>query len=206
MEKGDREQLLEYINAMHGLGVIQAEKISVLSDFSRVKTLLDMGGGSGVYSLVLAKKYPHLKAVIYDFPEVCGITEKFIRQFKAQSQVSLCKGNLLTDGVPQGFDAVLLSQVLHQYGTKECISILRKAYHALNKGGKLIINETLLDGEETGPLPSALFSLNMLIHTPRGSSYSGKRIRCWLQRIGFIDVKIQSSESLLALVTARKPT
>jgi len=205
MEREDREQLVEYINAMHGLGVVQADKISVLIDFSSVKTLLDMGGGSGIYSLVIAKTYPHLRAVIYDFPEVCAIAEKFIRQFKAQSQVSLCKGNLLVDDVPQGFDAVLLSQVLHEYGQEGCISILRKAYGALNQGGKLIINETLLHDEETGPLPSVLFSLNMLIHTPKGSSYSGKRIRGWLQKIGFVDVKVQSSESLLALVIARKP-
>jgi precorrin-6B methylase 2 len=204
-EVTDPESVLKFIKAMHGLGVIQAEKLAELIDFSGTKTLLDMGGGSSAYSLVLARKYPHLKAVVYDLPEVCDVAQKFIKQWKAESQVSVCKGNLLFDDVPRGFDGVILSQVLHGYGPRDCMNLLKKAFQALNKGGKLIINESLLNDEETGPLLPALFSLNMLVETPQGSSYSGKRIKGWLQRIGYRGVKVQSSGSPLASVTAQKP-
>lgn len=195
-----------FIEAMHGLGMVQAEKLVNLIDFSGVKTLLDMGGGSGAYSLVLAKQYPHLKAVVYDFPEVCDIAQGFIRKFKLKSRVSVNPGNLLVDNVPQKFDAVILSQVLHEHSPRDCLLILRKAYQVLNRGGKLIVNESLLNDEETGPVLPALFSLNMLVHTHQGSSYSGKRIKGWLQKIGFKGINVQPSQSLLSMVIAQKPS
>ena len=194
----------EFIHAMHGLGMTQAEGLNELVDFTHMKTMLDMGGVSGAYSLVVTKKNPHMKAVLYDFPEVCDIARKFIRRFRAGSRVRICEGNIFADNVPEGFDVVLLSQVLHEYGPSDCLLILRKAYGSLNPGGLIIINETLINSAETGPPQAALFSVNMLVHSRNGSSYSGKRIKGWLKRIGYSEITIHSSGSLLAPITARE--
>jgi len=104
-------------------------------------------------------------------------------------RVDFAAGDYLVDDLPHGYDAAWLSQILHAESPEGCLVILRKAVSALNPGGALFVHEFLLDDTMDGPLFPALFSLNMLVQTRGGQSYSEGQLRGMLAEAGLADIK-----------------
>jgi len=156
------EQAEIFTKAMHNNAMGPAKILSDKFDFSNFKKLLDLGGGSGAFSIVLTKKYEDLEAIVFDLPNVCKVTEKFIKEAKAE-KVKTIEGDFFKDELPKDCDIVLISQILHSFNSEKNKEILKKVYDSLPEKGVVIINEFLLNPEKTGPLFPALFALNMLV-------------------------------------------
>jgi len=179
------EQAKIFTKAMHDNAIGPARILSKKFDFSKFKKLLDLGGGSGAYSIILTKQYSNLEATIFELPNVCEVAEKFIHEAGVEKKVKTFLGDFFKDELPENHDVVLLSQIIHSFSAEKNKSLLKKIYTCLPKGGVLIINEFLLNKEKTGPLFSALFSLNMLINSDDGNSYNEDEIKNWLADVGF---------------------
>jgi hypothetical protein len=84
----------------------------------------------------------------------------------------------------------LLSHIIHLYDQEKARVLLKKAYDSLpNKHGIVIISEWLLNDEKTGPVPSALMSLNMVLELDRGRNYSFAEISKMLTEVGFKSIE-----------------
>jgi ubiquinone/menaquinone biosynthesis C-methylase UbiE len=166
--------------------------------------LLDLGGGPGLFAATLAEKYPQLKATVFDTPETRSLALQFFNQSPAKSRLRFKGGNFLSDRLGKGYDAALLSSVLHIYSPQDNRELLRKIYLALNPGSQLIIRDFLLNPQKTGPLIGMLFAVNMLINTERGNAYTFNEIKSWLREAGFKDIKRKPLEGRMILIKARK--
>lgn len=185
------ESARQFTKAMHNNAIAPAIALSSLTDFSRFTCLLDLGGGSGAYSIIITKKYPALKAIVFDFPYVCEVSQEYIEKMGASSNVTTHSGNFWTNEFPEGADIILLGQVIHSFNEEKNRTLLQKIHDYLPKGGMLIITEFLLNEDKTGPAFAALFGLNMLIASQDGKAYTEKEIRQLLQNAGFLDIKSQ---------------
>ncbi|MBW7990826.1 MAG: methyltransferase domain-containing protein [Planctomycetes bacterium] len=185
------ESARQFTKAMHNNAIAPAIALSSLINFSRFTYLLDLGGGSGAYSIMITKKYPNLKAIVFDFPYVCEVAQEYIDKIRASSNVTTRSGNFWMDEFPEDADVVLLGQVLHSFSEKKNRILLQKIHDYLPKGGMLIITEFLLNQDKTGPVFATLFGLNMLTASQDGKTYTGKEIRQLLQGAGFVDIKSQ---------------
>ena len=186
----DKKRLREFISAMHNTASIQADEIYTKLQIKKRSRLLDLAGGQGSYSVKFAEKNKNLKAVVFDLPDVIKLTKEHIKESGMAGQVTTKAGNCLEDSLGKGlYDTVLVSHLLHAYDVSENQKILKKCWDSLIKDGIVIIQEFILNPSKTMPLFGTLFSLNMLMGTQGGSSYSAVEMKGWLKKAGFKNLK-----------------
>ena len=186
------ESARPFIKAMHNVAIAPAIALSNLIDFSKFECLLDLGGGSGAYPIMIRKKYPNLKVMVFDRPYVCEVAEEFIKKMGASSNVATYPGDYWTNKFPEGADVVLLGNVLQASNVEKNKILLQKVYDYLPRGGMVIAVEILLNEDKAGPASATLFGLLMLMVSQDGKTYTEKEIRQLLQDAGFGDIKSQA--------------
>jgi len=204
-EKADPHDTKDFITAMHNIASVKSKELCRKIDLSDTTHLLDIAGGPGTYSIEFARVYPHLRAVVFDLEHVTPLTHEFITAAGMEDRVTTQQGNCLEDEFGNNiYDAILVSNLLHIYNPENNMKILKKCRDALKKDGKLIIHEFVLDESKTHPEFAALFSLNMLIGTQEGASYSESEYNSWLKTVGFKEIKRIDLESNSTLMVGTK--
>lgn len=177
-----------FTKAMHNNALAPANILSEKIDFSNYKNLLDLGGGSGAYSIILTNKNKDLNAVVLEFPKVCETANEYIEKLADKTRVKTQAGDYLKDEFPKS-DVILMAQILHSNSIKECKLVIKKSYDTLPSDGMIIINEFIQNPDKTGPVMPVVFALEMLLNTKDGNSYTVKEISSWLEEAGFKDIQ-----------------
>jgi SAM-dependent methyltransferase len=145
--------------------------------------VLDMGGGTGIYSLALLAANPRLRAVVWDRAEVLKVAREFADQASLTGRVDLVPGDMFADPVPAGCDVILLSNILHDWDVPECRKLVGRCAASLPRGGRLLIHDVFLNDAMDGPLPVALYSAALFTIT-EGRAYSAAEYREFLTDSG----------------------
>jgi hypothetical protein len=201
------EVLDNYVHGLFDMGKGLAQRISSLVDLSTCRSLLDIAGGSGVYSIIFCRQFPQLKATVFDLPPILQRTRHIIAREGVADQVTVREGNYFSDNFGSGFDAILLSNMLQTEGRQACRMVLQKAFAALNPGGKILVHGIMPNLDRVGPLQPVLFSLFMMLVFPEGEAYPGEEIIGWLHETGFVEGQKLTlpPPAFTSLVVARKP-
>ena len=181
----------DFILAMHTRALRSGEALAETLDLTGRKQLFDAGGGPGTYSIFLIRRHPGLRAIVFDLPPTIEIAREVIAAAGLGDRISLRAGDYYRDDFGQGNDVVLLSAVLHSMAPRKCRLLLRKSYDSLVSGGIVAVHEGLIDPGGTSPVWAALFSLNMLVNTGEGRSYSGREIAAWMREAGFVETVVR---------------
>lgn len=166
-------------------------------DLGTRRRLLDVGGGAGSHSILLAEKHPDLEAVVLDLPPVLEITRDLIAQHGLESRVGVRAANYLTDDLGTGYDVALLSNVLHQEDPRRCVELLERVRRALVDGGLLVVQLSFLNADKDGPPWAVLQSLQLLLLYPGGRAYSLEEMLQMVSAAGFQNPRAKTP-SLLA--------
>ena len=187
---GDDESVREsFLMGMYNLASQLAPRVAQSLRLAGWRRMLDLGGGPGTYAIHFCLANPELSVVVYDLPTTRTFAEATIARFDLTERISFTSGDYHVDPLPSGFDAAWLSHILHSDGPESCSALLRKAVAALNPGGVLMVQEFILDDAKDGPIFPALFSLNMLIGTETGRSYSESELADMMTEAGLSDVR-----------------
>ena len=185
----DDESVREsFLMGMFNLASLLAPNIARSVDLSARKRLLDLGGGPGTYAIHFCLANPELFAEIYDLPTTGKFAEATVNRFGLSDRITFVPGDYNADTIPTGFDTAWLSHVLHIEGPVTCRKLLKKTVAALDTGGLLLVQEFILNDEKNGPEFPALFSLNMLVGTDGGQSYSQKELSEMMTDAGLTDI------------------
>lgn len=185
----DEERRESFLMGMFNLAMNLAPIIVPKIDLSKCRHLMDMGGGPGTYSIHFCLINPNLKATIIDLPSTRPFAEKTIAKFNLQDRIDFKSADYLEQEVEGIYDAAWLSHILHGEGPQDCRKIVGKAVSALKPGGLIMIHDFILNNTMDGPLFPALFSLNMLLGTSGGQSYSEKQLTAMLSDAGVGDIR-----------------
>lgn len=185
------EQVREsFLLGMYDLAMLTAPKVAAQVDLAGRRRLLDFGGGPGTYAIHFCQHNPQLQATIFDLPTSRAIAEQTVARFDLQSRIDFVAGDFGdSEPLADSYDVAWLSHVLHGEGPQACARMLARAAEALEPGGALLVQEFILDADRTAPLFPALFSLNMLIGTPQGQSYSQPLIEQMLRAAGLTAIE-----------------
>ena len=178
-----------FIAAMHRNAAERAPLVVQAVGVEGVRRMLDVGGGSAAYSIAFARASAELQAEVVDLPAVLPIAQSHIQDAGLAGRIRTRSGDLRTDEFGGGYDLALVSAICHMLDPEENRDLVRRCLAALAPQGRLVVQDFVLEPDKTGPKSAALFSLNMLVGTRAGSSYSEAEYAAWLREAGFGDVR-----------------
>jgi len=192
-----------FTRAMHDISAGPARALARSAAFPGGGRLLDLGGGSGAISIALARAWPALECVIVDLPAVCALADEYVAAAELGARVRTFAADFFREPLPAGFDAVLLSQILHDWRPARGAELLALARASLRPGGVLLIHEKLVDDDGRGPLANALVDLDMLVWTD-GQQYTRAQLRALIEAAGFDTIEIVPTADYWSLTRARR--
>ncbi|HVP38197.1 MAG TPA: methyltransferase [Candidatus Saccharimonadales bacterium] len=193
-----------FISAMHRNALERAPHVMQVVDLDGVRRMLDLGGGSGAYSIVFAQANPGLRSELLDLASVLPLTRAYVQAAGLADRVAARPGDIAQESYGSGYDLVWISQICHMFGESENRAMLRKAHAALERGGRVVIQDFILDPDRTSPPHAALFAINMLVGTTRGTAYTEAEYAAWLADAGFCGVRRIPLPGPSDLIVARR--
>jgi len=176
-----------FILGMHNIAVTKAQEVVAGIGLRGVKRMLDLGSGPGTYSMEIAGN--GVDVTLFDLPETIRIARDVVSRSGTGSDcIAFMEGDFLRDDIGSGYDLILISQIVHSFSEKVNMWLLRKCRKALNKNGRVVVHEFLINEKRTLPPWSALFAVNMLVGTEGGRTYSPGDIKGWFLKTGFRNV------------------
>lgn len=198
------DQAREIAAFMHAHSCAPAIAVARHSAFAEVERLLDVGAGSGVFAIAIAQAWPHIRATIMDLDTMCQAAMGYVRDGQVIGRVDAAAVDMFREPWPTGYDALFFSNIFHDWNDETCITLARKAFDALPKGGRIFLHEALMNDNADGPATTASFSILMLTST-QGRQFSLPELADILGKAGFIDCEASATCGYYSLVSARKP-
>lgn len=200
--KGNR--LNAFIAAMDQRAAAQAQAVIKRIDLAGVRKTLDIGGGSGAYSIALARAKRDIRATIFDLPDVIPLARSYVGKSRAAGKIDFMEGDFRRDGFGGGYDLILLSAIIHMNSLAENLRLFKKAARALKPGGQLVIQDFIMSEDRTRPDQGALFALNMLTRTEAGDTYTDREVRTLMKKAGLSRTVRIDTPFPTSLVVGRK--
>ena len=180
----DPARLEQFMSAMRGISAPNFDALAEKFDFSRFKTLCDVGGATGLLCTLVARRHPHIDCVSFDLPAVEPIARRWIAREADLARVRTAAGDFLKDPLPKA-DVITMGMILHDWNLEKKKHLVRLAYDALPPGGAFIAIENLIDDERRENAFGLMMSLNMLIEFGDAFDFTGADFRGWCREAGF---------------------
>ncbi len=204
-EKLTDDQAEMLTRSMFNVGLGAGSKLAKQFDFAGYTCVLDLGGGSGAYCVSLCRRFPNLRAIVFDFPNVCKVTDELIADAGLSDRITTHPGDFTRDPFPEGADVIMLNGNLTQYGPDEARSIIKRAFDVLPAGGVMHIIAENLNNEKTGPLIAATWSVHEALLGSTGRAHSDAEVIGYMERTGFTDVEaVEFVHNVLTRVTGHR--
>jgi len=203
--KGSRRKRTRgFIAAMHQRASIQAGESVKLLDLSGVHKTLDVGAGSGAYSMALVRAGADIRATVFDLPDVIALTRVYVRKAHLTRRFAFLAGDFRKDDFGKGYDLILLSAIIHMNSPADNKRLFRKCAKALNPAGRLVVQDYIMDDSRTRPEAGALFALNMLVGTQAGDTFTEREVRGWMKAVGLSKIRRLDTPYEGSLLIGRK--
>jgi predicted O-methyltransferase YrrM len=199
------EDLRAFIGAMDVIATPRAREIVAAVNPGSSKTLLDVGGASGTYTIAFLQAVPEMKATLFDRPEVVEMARDRLSKAGVLHRVTLVPGDFYHDEFPRGHDLAFVSAIIHQNSLEQNLDLFKKVFRSLNRRGRIIIRDHVMEPDRIHPKEGAIFAVNMLLGTSGGSTYTYEEIKTGLSQAGFTAINLlKKGEHMDALVEALK--
>ncbi|HSH94934.1 MAG TPA: methyltransferase [Roseimicrobium sp.] len=193
----------QFTAAMDCRGLYLGPALARALELSKHHRLLDIAGGSGIYSCAIAGHHLHLNATVLEKAPVDEIARRNIGQRGFTSRVSVATGEMFSLPLPADHDVHLISNVLHDWDVPKVRQLLEKSFAALPNGGLLAVHDVHINEEKTGPYPAAAYSA-LLSNITEGKCYSIGEMRDMLTVAGFVGMQFNLTAADRSVITARK--
>jgi precorrin-6B methylase 2 len=194
-----------FIGAMHVRALRDAPELVKAIDPGTAQNLIDVGGGSGSYTIGFLQITSGMRATIFDLPEVIPMARERVTEESLIDRVTLVAGDFNEDDLPGGHDLALLSAIIHQNSHEQNVKLYKNTYGALDPGGRIIVRDYAMSSDRIQPASGAMFAINMLVNTQGGNSYTFDEIKSGLEEARFERVKLLQESEMSSLVEGFRP-
>lgn len=184
----DEARLEQFMDAMAGVSMGNFMALAERFDFSRYKTVCDVGGATGQLSMILARRHEHLHCLSFDLPVVAPIATRRIAEAELSDRVEVVTGDFFAGPLPPA-DVITMGMILHDWNLERKMQLIRAAYDALPDGGAFIAIENMIDDARRENVFGLMMSLNMLIEFGDAFDFTGSDFAGWCRDAGFKDVE-----------------
>jgi ubiquinone/menaquinone biosynthesis C-methylase UbiE len=181
-----------------------AEHLKIQKTKEQVR-VIDLAAGSGIWGIAVAQKSPQVRVTAVDWAGMIPTTKRITEKFGVRDRFDFIEGDLSEANFGSGYDVATLGHILHSEGEERSRQLLKKTFRALKSGGTIAFAEWLVKDDRTKPLPSLMFSVQMLVNTEKGDTFSFNEIKKWLEDAGFKRVRKLEAPGPSPLILATKP-
>lgn len=185
----DRAQSARLLQGLHLHAQQIAPYVIRRLRLGNAKTLLDIGGGLGTFACAFCRRYPRLQVTLLEHPNIAPLARRAVGDAGLAQRIRVVGRDFTRGSLPVGFDAVFASNILHAHGAVENRFLVSQIHRSLNPGGQLFLRDVFMRQDRIAPQWGALFSVGLLLCTPRGRCYSLDEIRNWLRQAGFATIQ-----------------
>jgi hypothetical protein len=186
------EDTARFIRAMDSLVRARGDAVWVAEnlDLREIRKIADLGGGPGTYVAAMLKRWPHLRATIWDLPATLIVAREVLaeREPTVHDRIEMEAVDYLKSALPAGADAIFMSNIIHSEAEETNATLMKKCFDALSPGGTLFVKDHIMNRELTHPAAGAVFALYLLL-TTQGRDFSFDEICCWMRDAGFSDIE-----------------
>jgi SAM-dependent methyltransferase len=197
----DDEQRI-YGEGVEAIQAAPAQALPATYDFSHHRRVLDLGGGTGAWLSAIVRRYPGLRATLFELPTMAALARQRLSSDLATRQVEVVAGDFFVDALPREHDAVLMANVVHLFSPEHNRELLRHTRHAVLTGARLLLVDFWTDPSHTQPPFAALVAGEFLIFTGEGDVYSTEEVGEWLGETGWRPVEHQPVAGPLSVIVA----
>ncbi|MEE8434562.1 MAG: methyltransferase [bacterium] len=180
------EDARRYHEATYSIGMGAGRRFAKQVDLGGRALLLDLGGGSGAYSIQAVRANPGLRAVVFDLPPVAEVAREFIAENGVSQQVSAQAGDFTADPFPTDADVAVMASNLPIYNEETIQLVVGKAHDALLPGGEMHLVGEMLDNDRKGPLDPALWGISEAITGSAGKAHTIGQCIAYFKNAGFV--------------------
>jgi hypothetical protein len=199
------ERLSGFLRGMSGISAGVAQALAAKFDWSKYASAMDVGSAQGMVPVTLARAHAHLAVIGFDLPPVQPVFEAFVEENRLSGRVRFHPGDFFEDPLPRA-DVIVLGHILHDWDLDQKLSILAKAFHALPRGGAVVVYDAIIDDKRRENAFGLLMSLNMLIETSGGFDYTGADCQSWMRQVGFSHTRVEPLVGSESMVIGLKTT
>ncbi|XP_015259621.1 PREDICTED: acetylserotonin O-methyltransferase isoform X1 [Cyprinodon variegatus] len=195
------EEMVKFMHLMNSIWNICGKDVVTAFDLTPFKVICDLGGCSGALAKQCTLAYPECSVTLFDLPKVVRVSrEHFVSE--ANQRISFQEGDFFKDSLPVA-DLYFLARILHDWTDERCIELLCRIYKACKPGGAVLLVESLLNEDGSGPLTAQLYSLNMLVQT-EGRERTGAQYAALLAASGFTNIQQRLTGKIYDAVMGHK--
>ncbi|NWZ23891.1 ASMT methyltransferase, partial [Asarcornis scutulata] len=195
------EEMLKFLAGQNSIWGICGKDVLTAFDLSSFTWIYDLGGGGGALARECVSLYPNCTVTIYDLPKVVQVAkDRFIPP--EEQRIAFHEGDFFKDSIPEA-DLYILSKILHDWDDDKCGQLLAKVHQACRPGGGVLLVESLLKEDRSGPVETQLYSMNMLVQT-EGKERTPAEYSKLLVAAGFREVQVKRTGKLYDAVLGRK--
>jgi predicted transcriptional regulator len=198
------EQASNIAAMMHAHSLLSAIGVARNYDFTGIKRILDVGGGSGCFMIAIAQAHPTLRSTILELPTMCEVAKSYIQAGRVADRVDTLPTDMFRQPWPNGYDTVFFSNIWHDWNFRTCTWLAERTFEILPSGGRIMLHEMLLDDDGAGPVTAAGFSMLMLLAT-QGQQFTFGELKEILERAGFKGIQAKHTSGYYFVVTGYKP-
>ncbi len=200
------EEARKYHEGTSSIGFGAGRRFVKQVDLSSRSKMMDLGGGSGAYSIVSAQTHEQLQAVVFDLPPVVEVTKEFITNNHVKDRVTTQGGDFTTDEFPKNCDVALMASNLPQYNRRIISLVVQKAFDALLPGGEMHLIGEMLDDDRAGPTDAAIWGLLEVMSNSTGLTHTRADCVNYFKMAGFLDIQVSEFvPGILVRVCGNKP-
>lgn len=189
----------QYHEATYSIGMGAARRFHAQVDLTGRRKIMDLGGGSGCYCIVAARKYPEIRAEVLDLAPVVTVTREYIEENGVADAVTASVCDFTADPLPTDADVAIMASNLPQYSRPIIADVVRRVHDALLPGGEFHLIGEMLDPDGAGPLAPALWGLSEAVNRSTGLAHSETECIGYLEAAGF--TRVSASEFIPETLT-----
>jgi demethylspheroidene O-methyltransferase len=186
------EKVADYSKLMAHTQSLVTDEILDAYPMDKHQTVLDIGGGQGVFIKRLAARYPHLAFKLFDIPGVAELSNAHFREIGLSQRAQAIGGNFFQDSLPKGCDLATLVRVIFDHDDARVKQLLANVFAALNPGGTLLLAEPMAETKGFEAMGHAYFGFYLLA-MGRGRPRTEAEIRGLLSEAGFTGIELLNS-------------
>ena len=183
------ERARKYHSATYSIGMGAGRRFARHVDMSARTRLLDLGGGSGAYSIQAVKANDNLDAIVLDLPAVTVVTQEYIDQNQVADRVSTFGGDFVNDEFPLGCDIAVMASNLPIYNGANIQKVVQKTFDALEPGGEMHLVGETLNADGIGPLDASMWGMAEALYGSGGRSHSVTECLGYFETAGFVNIE-----------------